>query len=291
VLINPFITSYPLPRNSISPGKRFYRELVRRLDESASRVIRQPQTHGSGAVLFGKWNAEAVLPLRGLIVLCVLLGMLIFGWFVWRDFSPRQPLREAPVPTINKQPLAFANRTFDPAAPPADMPPLAPGEIAGCDSDFLSTANVRGESRQTDATHATVTITQIKVTLHLNINIWVPTGVTQHVIEHEAGHRQISEYYYQTADKLAERIAAAYMGRHVEITGTDLAAESSKMLQQMATDITDEYSKELNPGPTQLLYDAITDHGRNEVAAEDAVAHALKNITIESTQPTTNPGN
>ena len=217
--------------------------------------------------------------------------MLLFGWLTWRDFSSRRQLREAPVPTINKQPIAFANRTFDPASPPADMPPLAPGENAECDSNFLSNASVRGESRQTDATHATVTITEIKVTLQLNINIWVPTGVTQHVIEHEEGHRQVSEYYYQTADKLAERIAATYMGKQVDISGTDLDAESSKMLQQMAADITDEYKKGLNPGPTQLLYDAITDHGRNEVVVKDAVAHALKNITIESTQPTTNTGN
>jgi hypothetical protein len=236
-------------------------------------------------------DGEAVLPSRGLIVLCVLLGVLIFGWLMWRDFSSHRRLREAPVPTINKQPVAFANRTFDPATPPTDMPPLAPGENAECDSNFLSNASVRGESRQTDATHATVTIMQIKVTLQLNISIWVPTGVTQHVIEHEEGHRQVSEYYYQTADKLAERIAATYMGKQVEITGTDLGAESSKMLQQMATDITDEYNKELNPGPTQLLYDAITDHGRNEVVVKDAVAHALKNTTIESTQPTTNPEN
>ena len=228
---------------------------------------------------------------RGLILFCVLLGVLIFGWFLWRDFSPPRQLREAPVPTIIKQPVAFANRTFDPAAPPTDMPPLAPGEIAGCDSDFRSTASVRGESRQTDVTHATLTITQIKVTLQLNINIWVPTGVTQHVIEHEEGHRQISEYYYQTADKLAERIAATYMGKQVEITGTDLSAESSKMLQQTAAEITDEYNKELNAGPTQLLYDAITDHGRNEVVVKDAVDSALKNITMELTQPTTNPGN
>src|SRR6202521_3769496 len=271
-------------------GKR-YEELARWHDERIFRVIRHPQTRGWGAVLFGEWNAEAALLSRGLIVLCVLLGVLIFGWFTWRDFSSPRQLREAPVPTISKQPVAFTNRTFDPATPPTDMPPLAPGESAECDSDFLSNASVRGESRQTDATHATVTITQIKVTLQLNINIWVPTGVTQRVIEHEEGHRQISEYYYQTADKLAERIAATYMGRRVEITGTDLGAESSKMLQQMATDITDEYNKELNPGPTQLLYDAITDHGRNEVIVKDAVAHAIKNVMIESTQPTTNPGN
>jgi len=236
-------------------------------------------------------NAEAVLPSRGLLVLCVSLGALIFGWFAWRDFSSRRQLTEAAVPTIIKQPVAFANRTFDPAAPPTDMPPLAPGETAVCDSNFLSNASVSGESRQTDATHATVTITQIKVTLQLNINIWVPTAATQHLIEHEEGHRQISEYYYQTADKLAAQIAATYMGRQIEITGTDLGAESSKMLQQMATDITAEYNNELNPGPTQLLYDSITDHGRNDTVVKDAVAHAIKNVTIESAQPTTNPAN
>jgi hypothetical protein len=236
-------------------------------------------------------NAEAKLPSRGLLVLCVSLGALIFSWFAWRDFSSRRQLTDASAPTIIKQPVVFSNRTFDPVAPPADMPPLAPGETAVCDSDFLSNASVRGESRQTDATHATVTITQIKVTLQLNINIWVPTGATPHMIEHEEGHRQISEYYYQTADQLAAQIAATYMGRQVDITGTDLGAESSNMLQQMAADITAEYNNELNPGPTQLLYDTISDHGRNDTVVKDAVAHAIKNVAIESAQPTTNPGN
>ena len=231
------------------------------------------------------------MPLRRLTVLCVLLGILIFGCLMWRDFSFRRHFSEASVPAINKQPVAFANHTFDPATPPADMPPLASGETAECDSEFLSNASVRGESRETDATHDTVTITQIRMTLQLNINIWVPTGVTQHVIEHEEGHRQISEYYYQAADKVAERIAATYLGKPVEITGADLGAESSKMLQQMAADITDEYKRELNPGPAQLLYDTITDHGRNEVVVKDAVAHALKNVAVESPQPAINPGN
>jgi hypothetical protein len=231
------------------------------------------------------------LPSRSFIVLCLLLGALVFGWLIWRGFSPRQQSSEAPAPAINKQPVAIANRTFDPAAPPADMPPLSPGESAECDSNFLSDASVRGEPRQTDATHATVTITQIKMTLQLRINVWVPAGATQHLIEHEDGHRQVSEYYYQTAEKLAEHIAVAYIGKQVEISGSDLSAESSKMLQQMAAEITDEYNKELNPAPAQLLYDSITDHGRNEVIVKDAVAHALKNATIESTQPATNPGN
>ena len=225
------------------------------------------------------------MPLRRVIILCVLLAGLIAGWLVWRSFSSRHQLSEQSGSTISKQPTVLATHTFDPASPPADMPPLGSGENAECDSDFRSTSSVRGESQPTDATHATVTITHVNVTLQLNINIWVPAGVTQHVIEHEDGHRQISEFYYQTADKLAEQIASTYLGKQVEITGTDLDAASNKMLQEMATDITEEYNKELNPGPTQLLYDQITDHGRNEVVIKDAVTHALKNISIESPQP------
>ncbi len=219
---------------------------------------------------------------RPFFVLCVSLGLLVFSWLAWRNFSSRQLPREAPVPIVDKQPVAFASHEFDPSSPPADMPPLSPGENAECDSDFQSNASVRGESQVTDATHATVTITQIKMTLQLSINIWLPTGATQHLLEHEEGHRQISEYYYQTADKLAERIAATFLGRRVEITGSDLTAESNKMLQQMAGEITTEYNKELNPAPAQLLYDSITDHSRNDVAAKDAVIHAIKNTAIEA---------
>jgi len=171
------------------------------------------------------------------------------------------------------------------------MPPLAAGEEAECDSNFQSDAQVGGETQQTDTTHAFVTITQIKMTLQLNVTIWAPAGVSAHVMEHEEGHRQISEYYYQTADKLAEQIAAKYMGEKIEVTGADVAAESNKFLQQTATEITEEYKRELNPGPTQLLYDSITDHGRNEVVVKGAVASAIKNVVAESPHAPANPGN
>jgi hypothetical protein len=223
------------------------------------------------------------------IVLCLLLGVLVFGWLKWRAPPSPQQVRETPAPVINKQPVIFATRTFDPASPPSDMPPLPPGENAECVSDFLSNASVGGQIRRKDATHATFTITQINVRLQLTITIWVPADGTQHVIEHEGGHRQIAEFYYQTADKLAAQIAATYMGKQVDIAGVDLDAESHKMLQQIAADITDEYNKALNPNPTQLLYDSITDHSRNGVDAKDAVDRALQNIAIESTQPA-NPG-
>jgi hypothetical protein len=243
------------------------------------------------ALPYSKMNVEAVLSARRSIVLCVLLGVPIFFSLKWRDVSARQQIKDLPAPTIVKQAVNVANRTFDPTMPPAGMPSLTSGEDAECDSNFLSNASVSGESRQTDATHATLTITQVKVTLQLNITIWVPPGVTQRVVEHEDGHRQISEYYYQTADKLAERIAATYMGKQVELTGTDLNAESSKALQQMATDITDEYNKELSPGPTQQYYDRITDHSRTDISVSDAVAAAVRDVKIGSSYTTANPEN
>jgi hypothetical protein len=221
----------------------------------------------------------------------VFLAVLVVGWLASRNSSPPPPPTEVLAPRINKQPVAFANHTFDPAAPPTDMPPLGSGEIALCDSNFVSNASVGGQPHRTDTTHATVTITKVNVTLQLNINIWVPIGATERLVEHEEGHRQISEYYYQTADRLAAQIATKYLGKQVEIAGTDLSAESTKLLQEMAAEVTAEYNKELNPSPTQLLYDDITDHGRNDVVVQDAVAHAIKNVAIESPQPTTNPGN
>lgn len=223
--------------------------------------------------------------MRTILVSCLLLGLLILGWLNWRDVSTRPQVREMPAPTIVKQPAIIASRSFDPASPPPDMPPLSAGENAECVSDFSAKANVAGQTRRTDATHTTLTITQIDVTLQLNIAIWVPAGVTQRVTDHEDGHRQISEYYYQTADKLAARIATSYMGRQVQVTGTDLNAASMEALKQFGAEITEEYDRELNPEPTQLLYDSITDHSRNDVAVQDAVDHALKNVSMESTQP------
>jgi hypothetical protein len=205
-----------------------------------------------------------------------LLAAVIFGfWLVWRSSSSHGQSGAGEAPTITKQPVNFASRTFDPENPPSDMPQLAPGELAVCDSNFLSNANVGGEAHETDSTHAIVTVTSVNVNLQLNVTIWVPANSLQHVMEHEQGHREISEHFYQDADKLAAKIADKYMGRKFSISGTDLQSELSKELQKMGDEITAEYSRELNPNPTQLRYDAITDHSRNDVSAKDAVARAL----------------
>jgi hypothetical protein len=216
------------------------------------------------------------------MAIIVLVGAVVIGWLSWRSYSADRQLKEMSKVTVNKEPVNFANRTFDPASPPPDMPPLNAGEAAACDTDYESSATVGGQTRLGDATHATLTVTNINVKLMLNITIWTAKEATPRVIEHEQGHREISEFYYQTADKIAEKIAAGYLERRVEIAGTDLQAEGNKALQQMAAEINEEYKRELNPGPAQLLYDEITEHSRNDVVVKDAVEHAIKNAAVES---------
>jgi hypothetical protein len=231
-------------------------------------------------------NQEGTPRLRRLCLFYMLLGLISLGGTGCQGPSSVERAKELRAPTIVKEPARVMTRTFDPANPPSDMPPLAStDEIAQCESDFTANANLGGQAQRTDSTHAVITVRQINITLQLDVIIWVPEGVSQRVMEHEQGHRQISEYYYQTADKLAAQIAANYMGKQVTINGPDIDAAFHKALQDIGGEITGEYEKQLDPNPAQLLYDSITDHSRNDVAVQDAVDHAVKNVAVESSQP------
>ena len=219
--------------------------------------------------------------MRRIIAVCVLASALAYGCH-----TSTQPSAAPQIPKdavqITKLPPVYASHTFDRTAPPPNMPPLGPNETAVCDADFLARSNVRGQPHRIDASHATLTITQVIMTLQLQTTVWLPSEFNQTVADHEEGHRQIAEYYYQTADQLADRIAAPYIGKRVEVSGPDLDIEFNKALLEVATEITDEYTKEINSNSTQLLYDNITDHARNGVIAKDAVDHAIKNAAVEA---------
>jgi hypothetical protein len=216
------------------------------------------------------------------LLLVLLLGVVVVAWLAWRNFAARQHGTEQPAIAIDKEAAVFASHSFDPNRPPAEMPPLAYGEEALCDSNFIANTRVGGVTGKTDATHAMVTITRVNMTLHLNVNIWVPANGSTHVAEHENGHREISEAYYRNAQQLAQRVATSYVGKQIDISGTDLNAETEKALQQTASDVTNDYDKALNVAATQEYYDTITNHGRNELDAKQAVAAAMGNANVAS---------
>lgn len=209
------------------------------------------------------------------LLLAFLISVLA-GWLAWRAVSSSANRPEPPKTFIDKQPATFAERSFDPANPPSDMPPLGEGEEAECDSHFISDANVSGRVRKIDSRNATVTVAQVRVSLQLEITIWVPNGAARRVVEHEEGHRRISEHYYASADQLAAEIAASYSGRQIAISGSDLDAECRNALLQLSKEITDEYNRRLNPDPAQQRFDDLTDHSRNDRDSKDAAAQAIQ---------------
>jgi len=214
--------------------------------------------------------------LRRTWLIFALLLSIFAGWFAWRAVSPTTNPQALATPIIEKYPITFAQRSFDPTNPPADMPPLGPGEEAECDSNFISDANVSGHMQKIDSSNATVTVAQVKVTLQLKITIWIPNGAAQHVIEHEEGHRQISQHYYEFADKVAAEITAPYIGRQIAISGADLNAEFRRVLLQLSKDITAEYNDKLNPASAQQRYEDLTDHSRNDRDGKEAATQAIK---------------
>jgi hypothetical protein len=178
--------------------------------------------------------------------------------------------------TITKMPVKAGMQTFDPRRPPRDLPPLRPPEEAVCASDFLSDASVGGQAEQTDATHGKLTINRIKLTLQLNITIWVPTNPPKTTVDHENGHRRISEYYYKNAEAIARRIAEPYVGKVIDISGRALRKAVSAALQKAGAEITDAYNEQMPVETTQARYDVITEHSRKDIPVPDAVAQALK---------------
>lgn len=214
--------------------------------------------------------------MRQVWFLVALLIAILAGWLTWRAVSSSASVPEPARPFVDKRAVAFAERSFDPANPPSEMPPLGPGEEAECDSDFISDAKVGGRMRKTGAGDAIVTVAQVRVTLQLKVTIWVPNGATQHVMEHEEGHRRISEHYYASADKLAAEIAASYVGRQIAVSGSDLDAAFQQALLELSKEITAEYSRRLDPDPAQQRFDELTDHSRNDREAQSAAAQAIR---------------
>jgi hypothetical protein len=192
---------------------------------------------------------------------------------------------DQPQVEIVKMPAQIGTRYFDPKSSPSDRPPLTGSEEAVYAGDFLSDASVGGQVLQTDGTRAKATINRIKVTLQLNITTWLPNDPQKRTVEHEEGHRQISEYYYRHAEVVARRIAEPYLGKTIDLSGTELRKGLSAAIDKIAEEITNEYKRQMPVESTQDRYDTITEHGRKDIPVADAVAQALKDTYPEPVKP------
>jgi hypothetical protein len=205
---------------------------------------------------------------------------------------------------VTRKPPAVTRHTFNPAAPPADMPKLGHREEAVCMSGFGVATQVRtvpSNRRLPDGQYrSSVLVESVAVELQLKVDIWVPTDAADKLKAHEEGHRQISERVYaEVADRAARVAGDALDGRRFAGEGAT-AAEAQKAADDAVAAAHQAMSKayldETN-GSTlkvQEAYDALTDHGRvADLTEADAIARAWAKHTprlwVPSRPPATGP--
>ena len=224
-------------------------------------------------------------PLK-LLMPTMIVGIALLALLIGEEAAWARTAESAETVNITKTPVNVKYHTFDPRRPPSEMPRLKPPEAALCVANFLSSASVSGQAASTDATRAKLTINRIDVTLQLNITIWLPPNPPRKIVEHEEGHRQIAEYFYNSADLIAKRLAQSYIGKVIELSGRDVRKALTLALNKIGEDITEAYKKQMPVERAEVRYDAITDHGRNDVPVATAVAQSIRETAVASPQPT-----
>lgn len=178
---------------------------------------------------------------------------------------------------VDQSPIQLQRRTFNPKNPPADMPPMKPGEAAFTEFNYGCSAEA-GYTRTQGTGVDRVTIQNIRMNISLSITIWLPESSTSKLHAHEEGHRQIGQTIYtQTADQAARQAAQPLVGKVIDATGMSddaIQAAVNDLIQQAC----DRYMKSApaRAGRVGEAYDRITDHGRNHVDEQTAIRRAFE---------------
>jgi len=206
------------------------------------------------------------------IVLLVLMSMsMSVSGVLAQGKSEKSPVK------VDKSPVTVVTKYFDPKRPPADMPKLKANEAAVCVSNFSINAGAGGEvTDQTDSAtgiRATVKLERITLQIGCEIVIWLPKKAPQKMVEHEDGHRQITERFYATADQVALKLARPWIDRQVVGTDQDVNSASRRAIESAVQQITAQYMSAVHGESTKVqeAYDRITVHGTNKLTAKQGM--------------------
>jgi hypothetical protein len=199
------------------------------------------------------------------------------------------PIAELADPVQVRQEAARVElRSFDPASPPAEMPPLAEQERAVTHSEFGIGAEVRvvirGDHAEGEEVVSVVDVEGLAVDLGLVVTVWVPEGAPATLVEHEDGHRSISELFYADAGAIARRLASRHVGRSYRGRGATVEAARRAAMNRVIRELNRSYLRATHQPASRVneLFDQLTDHGRGELGSSAAVAAALRSWREES---------
>jgi hypothetical protein len=183
---------------------------------------------------------------------------------------------------INRAAPAVEHRKFDRNHPPSEMPQLEPQEAAVTKSVYgiatQFTVESLPEQKRGAKTVANVKVVSVNVDLSLTVTVWLPNDATKIIVDHEEGHRQISEYFYKDAQRIARDIAQKYIGQVYQAEGADSDAASRGALDKAINDLSQKYMGETQTLSVRAneLFDELTQHSRNQkISVEKAIKDSI----------------
>jgi hypothetical protein len=174
-------------------------------------------------------------------------------------------------------------RIFEPGRPhPPGMPNLKGEERAACQSAFNARVGVRCAFQKIGFEPAKLAaqFTDIEVETSLACVLWLPGNHTQPEKDHEEAHARISERVYaELAEKTARLLGAKYLGRKTRqfLMYEDYEKLAQDATRQAAQEISTEWFKAVAAEASRAndRFDALTDHGRNDMPIEQAIEQAF----------------
>lgn len=196
---------------------------------------------------------------------------------------------------VNVTPVKVTTRTFDRSNPPAEMPPLKPGEAAVTESNFscktLTSALVLDQQTGSagQGCSATVKVEKMSTTIGLEIVIWLPQNGPKKLTAHEEGHQRISEHYYAQAEKIATEEVAEQIGKSFTAKADSCEAAIDAAIADAGNLVAGNYMArvQMASAEVQERYDKLTDHGRNRMSEDEAIRRAIAEQERKQNTPAT----
>jgi hypothetical protein len=166
---------------------------------------------------------------------------------------------------------------FDPREPPDDLPSGGADGSGFCRSVFEIESSIMSPIEMLTPTTVRAYPTDFQITARLKITIYTPKYAPDELRAHEEGHRAIAEHYYANAEFAAREAAASVQGRSFDADGVDRAAAEQAVAVSVRAVLKEEFMQrtQARSAAANARYDAITKHGRDAIAAADAVVAAI----------------
>ena len=175
------------------------------------------------------------------------------------------------------EPPTVARVEFDPREPPDDLPSDGADGSGSCRSVFEIESGIVSPIEMLGPTTVRAYPADFHIIARLKITIYTPKHAPDELRAHEEGHRAIAEHYYGNAELAAREAAASVQGRSFDADGVDRAAAEQAVAASVRAALKEEFMRRTHArsAAANARYDAITKHGRDAIAATDAVVAAI----------------